>query len=120
MDPEIFARVVGGPSPEKSPDNILVLNLFYSGCQMFISKKLYFLKSPDRGWGSQISGGPTFSKVMGSNCIFFIETYRTRCFPGGSSIPAPSGFAHCICARSHVCGILKSPNTKHAVSSSKA
>ena len=37
---------------------------------MVISKKLHFLKSPDRGGGSQISGGPTFSKVMGPNCIF--------------------------------------------------
>ena len=34
MDPEIFARVVGGP------DNSLVLNLFYSAGPMVISKKL--------------------------------------------------------------------------------
>ena len=44
MDPQIFARMVGGPSPnamiEKSPDNILDLNLFYSGGPMVISKKL--------------------------------------------------------------------------------
>ena len=35
------------------------------------------------------------------------------------SLP-PSGFAHCLCALVHVCGILKSPKTKHAVSSSNA
>ena len=74
MDPEIFARMVGGPSQtamiEKSPDNILVLNLFYSGGSMVISKHLLFLKSPDGGGGSHISGGPNFSKVKGPNCIF--------------------------------------------------
>ena len=55
MDPQIFARMVGGASPtvmlEESPDNILDLNLFYSGGPMVISKKLYFLKSPDKGGG---------------------------------------------------------------------
>ena len=44
MDPEIFARMgvgaVRAQLIEKSPDNILVLNLFYSGGPMVISKKL--------------------------------------------------------------------------------
>ena len=37
MDPEIFARI---ELIEKGPDNISVLNLFYSGDPMVISKKL--------------------------------------------------------------------------------
>ena len=74
---------------EKSPDNFLVLNLFYSGCLMFISKNYNFPESKQGGGGgggSTISGGPTFSKVMGPNCFF----YRTCCFPGGSGLPVPS------------------------------
>ena len=82
---------------------------------MFISKKLYFLKSPDRGWGSQISRGSNLFQGDGVKLHFFYRNLQGV----PVSLP-PSGFAHCICARSHVCGILKSPNTKHAVSSSKA
>ena len=38
---------------EKSPDNFLVLNLFYSGGPMFISKKLYFFPESKQGGGGQ-------------------------------------------------------------------
>ena len=72
MDPEIFARMVGGPSPTDrktplqhfSPQLILQweLNGYFKGTIIFEESR--------RGGGSQISGGPTFSKVMGPNCIF--------------------------------------------------
>ena len=65
-----------------------------------------------------MSGGPTFSQVMGHNYFF----YRTCCFPGGFGLPVPppdSGIAY-HGARVYVCGLLKSPKKKHAVRSSKA
>ena len=103
---------------EKSPDNFLVLNLFYSGDPMFISEKLSFFQSPSGGGGgSKMSGSPTFSKVMGPICFFSIELVV---FQGVRKPCSPSGFAHCLCARVLVCGLLESPKTKHAVSSSKA
>ena len=42
---------------------------------MFISKKLSFFQSPSGGGGGagggvKMSGGPTFSKVMGPYCFF--------------------------------------------------
>ena len=83
---------------------------------MFISKKLSFFLSPSRGGGVKMSGGPTFSEVMGPYCIFlynllFSRGFRTPC--------TPSGFAHCLCACVYVCDLLKSPKTKHAECSSK-
>ena len=71
---------------EKSPDNILFLNLFFSWGPMLISKKLYFLKSPDRGV-THFRGSNPF-QGDGAKLHFSIETYRTRCFPGGSGLPA--------------------------------
>ena len=65
-----------------------------------------------------MSGGPTFSKVMGPNCVFF--SIELVVFQGVPDSLYPSGFAHCLHARVYVCGLLKSPKTKHAVSSSKA
>ena len=85
---------------------------------MVISKKLLFLKSPDRGV-AKFRGSNLF-QADGAQLHFSIKPYRTRCFPGGSRLPAPSGFVHCLCARVNVCGNVKSPKTKHAVSSSKA
>ena len=56
---------------EKSPDNFLVLNLFYSGGPMFYFKEtIIFPGSKQEGGGSKMSGGPTFSKVMWPNCFF--------------------------------------------------
>ena len=40
---------------------------------MFISKKLSFFQCPSRGGEVKMSGGPTFSKVMGPYCFFSIE-----------------------------------------------
>ena len=72
MDPEIFARMVGGPSPTDrkepwqhfSPQLILQWepNGYFKGTIIF--------EVQTGGGGSQILGGPTFSKVMGPNCIF--------------------------------------------------
>ena len=86
---------------------------------MFISKKLSFFQRPSRG-GVKNARGPTFSKVMGPNCFFSIENVVFQGVPDSLCPPPPSGFAHCLCTRVHVCGLLKTPNTKHAVSSSKA
>ena len=71
MDPEIFARMVGGPCPTDrketwqhvSPQLILQWepNGYFKGTIIF---------EESRRGGSQISGGPNFSKVMGPNCIF--------------------------------------------------
>ena len=104
---------------EKSPDNFLVLNLFYSGGPMFISKKLQFFQSPSRGVGSKMSRGPTFSKVMGPNCFFVQNLLFSRWFQTPCS---PYGFVHCLCTRVYVCGLLKSPKNeaRYAVSSSTA
>ena len=84
---------------------------------MFISKKLQFFQSPSRGGGVKNVRRSNLFQGYGGPISFF---YRTCCFPGGSGLPVPSGFANCLCARVYVCGLLKSPKTKHAVSSSKA
>ena len=112
MYPEIFARMVGGPSPtgRKSPDNILVLNGYFK-------ETIIFQKS--RQVGYKFQGVQPF-QGDGAKLHFSIETYRTCCFPGDPDSLTTSGSAHCLCACVHVFDILKSPKTKHAVSSSKA
>ena len=59
---------------------------------MFISKKIYFFQSPSSGGGGgvKMSGGPTFSKVMGPNCFFSIE----RVVFQGSPPPLDSRIAY--------------------------
>ena len=89
---------------------------------MVISKKLLFLKSPDRGGG----GGVTNFRVSnlfqadGAELHFSIETYKTRCFPGGSRLLAPfliRALPMCTCP---CLWHFKVTKKKHAVSSSKA
>ena len=112
MDPEIFARMVGGPSPTDrktplqhfSPQLILQweLNGYFKGTIIFEESR--------RGGGVTNFRGSNLFQGDGAKLHFSIETCRTRCSPGGSRLPVPppSGFAHCPCARVHVCGILKS------------
>ena len=121
MDPEIFARMVGGPSPTDrkepwqhfSPQLILQWepNGYFKGTIIF---------EESRRGGSKYFRGSKLFQGDGAKLLFSIETYRTHCSPGGPDSLPPSGFVHCLCARVHVCGILKSPKTKHAASSSKA
>ena len=88
MDQGIFAGVVGGPSPtgRKEPWQILRPQLILQwGPNVYFKETIIFPES-NRGGGSKMTGGPTFSKVMGPNCFFF---YRTCCSPGGSGLPVP-------------------------------
>ena len=67
MDPGIFARVVDGPSPTvgKSPDNFLVLNLFYSGAQYLFQRNYNFSRVQAVGGGGggvKMSGGQPFPR----------------------------------------------------------
>ena len=89
---------------EKSPDYFLVQLILQWGPNVYFKEAIIFPESR-QGGGSKMSGGPTFSKVMGPSCFFllnllFSRGFRTPC--------TPSGFAHCLCARVYVCGLLKS------------
>ena len=71
MDPEIFARMVGGPSPtdRKEPWQHFSPQLILQWGPNGYFKETIIFEESRQGVGSQISGGPTFSKVMGRNCI---------------------------------------------------
>ena len=121
MDQGIFAKVVDGPSPtgRKEPWQLFSPQLILQwGTYVYFKETIIFPESKQGGGGvSKMSGGPTFSKVMGPNCFFLLNLLLSR---GFRTPCTPSGFAHCLSARVYVCGLLKSPKTKHAVSSSKA
>ena len=60
---------------EKSPDNFFSPQLILQWVPNVYFKETIIFQSPSRGGGgggvgSTISGGPTFSKVMGPNCFF--------------------------------------------------
>ena len=73
MDPGIFARVVGGPSPtgRKEPwQHFSPQSILQWGPNVYFKETIIFRESK-RGWGGQkCHGGPSFSKVMGPNCFF--------------------------------------------------
>ena len=73
---------------EKNPNNILVLNLFYSGAQWLFQRNYFFYVQTGEGAFTNIRGSNLFHGDRGQNA-FSIETYRTRCFPGVSRLPAP-------------------------------
>ena len=74
-------------------------------------------ESPGRQTKQSNQGPLTRTQGDGAKLLFSIELVV---FQGVSDSLYPSGFAHCLGARVYVCGLLKSPKTKHAVSSSKA
>ena len=98
-DPAIFVRGGPGQPYKRSSDNV------------FFSPQLILQKSNEISMKSMIflgfRGGPTFSRVGGSNffqggggsnCLFSIETHITCDFPGGGEgvrtpCPPPSGSA---------------------------
>ena len=83
-DPEIFARMVGGPSPTDrkepwkhfSPQLILLWepNGYFKGTIIF---------EESRRGGHKFQGVHLFFQGDGAKLHFSIETYRTRCSPGG-------------------------------------
>ena len=77
---EVRAQLV-----EKSPDNVFnPQHILQWGPNVYFTENIFFPESK-QGEGAKISGGPTFSKIMGPNCFF----HRTCCFPGGSGLPVP-------------------------------
>ena len=56
-----------------------------------------------------MSGGPTFFQGDGAQLLFSKELIV---FQGVPDSCTPSGFAHCLCARVYVCGLLKSPKNE--------
>ena len=82
MDPEIFARMVGGPSPTDrkepwqhfSPQRILQWepNGYFKGTIIFEESRR----------GVTNLGGSSLFQGDGAKLHFSIETYRTRCSPG--------------------------------------
>ena len=53
---------------EKSTDNLLVLNLYFTGgSDVYFKETIIFPESKQGGGGSKMSG---VSKVMGPNCFF--------------------------------------------------
>ena len=70
---------------------------------MFI-KTIIFPESKQAG--KNVRGSNLF-QGDGAQLLFF---YRTCCFPEvPDSLSPHPGFVHCLCARVHVCGLLKSP-----------
>ena len=90
MDPEIIVRMVGGSSPtdRKEPwqhfSPQLILQLGPNG---YFEETIIFEESR-QGGGSQISGGPTFSKVMGP-IAFFYRSLKNSLFSRGFQTPCP-------------------------------
>ena len=63
---------------KKSPDNLFSPQLILQwGPNVYFKETIIFPKSK-QGGGSKMSGGPTFSTVMGPNCFF----YRIVVFQG--------------------------------------
>ena len=58
---------------EKSPDNFLVLNLFYSGGPMFISKKVQFFPESKQGDGVKNVKRSNLFQGDGAQLLFCIE-----------------------------------------------
>ena len=122
--------------PEKSSDKVffvvfLVLNLFYRGCSMVISKENYYFLRFQRGsnffkgWGGGGGGGggvgvggQLFLGGGGVQMLISIETHLTCDFPGGSGPPIhPSGSAHAnsqlifLISKGNIsCGFPKDPS----------
>ena len=73
MDLGIFARALAirAQLVEKRPDNIFGPQLiYYSRVPNFYFKETIIFPESKQGGGVKMSGGPTFSKVMGPNCFF--------------------------------------------------
>ena len=117
-----FARMVGGPSPTDrkkpwqhfSPQLILQCkpNGYFKGTIIFEESR--------RGWGVTNFRGSNLFQGDGAKLHFSIETYKTRCSPGGSRLPAPfwiRALPMCTCP---CLWHFKVTKTKHAASSSKA
>ena len=71
MGPGIFARVVGGLSPNgrKEPLQHFSPQLILQwGSNVYFKETIIFPES--KQGGSKMSGGLTFFKVMGPNCFF--------------------------------------------------
>ena len=84
---------------------------------MFISKKLSFFQSPSRGGGCQNVRRSDLFQGDGALLLFSIELVVFQGVPD-SLYPLWIRALPMQCV--YVCGLLKSPKTKHAVSSSKA
>ena len=92
-------RQGGGPG-QSDKKALLKFFLFFFSSQLILQKSngqfkrnLSFFKVPE---GVQhFPGGPTFSRVGGSNCLFPIDTHITCDFPGVQTPcpPPPSGSA---------------------------
>ena len=93
MDPEIFARMVGGPSPtdRKEPWQHFSPQLILRWGPNSYFKETIFFEESSHG-GSQISGGLTFSMVMRPNCIFFYRKLCNSLFSRGFQTPCPLWF----------------------------
>ena len=93
MDLEIFARMVGGPSPtdRKEPWQHFSPQLILQWEPKGYFKGTIIFEESRRGGGVKNFRGSKLFQGDGTKLHFSIETYRTRYSPGGggSRLPAP-------------------------------